>query len=103
MVEVFKGKDLRRTRNGLHVLNESQLEFDPLFVRERAPIFEDSDSVQDPGWNASGLLTFYLAAPQEYPHNGRATLIRANDEHDSPSRLRSLFGRIDTCRGRQLE
>jgi putative ABC transport system permease protein len=29
----------------------------------------------DPGWNASGLLTFYLAAPQEYPTQRKAELI----------------------------
>ena len=29
----------------------------------------------DPGWNASGLLTFYLAAPQEYTVQRKATLI----------------------------
>ena len=29
----------------------------------------------DPGWNASGLLTFYLAAPQEYPTQRKAQLI----------------------------
>jgi putative ABC transport system permease protein len=29
----------------------------------------------DPGWNASGLLTFYLVAPQEYTTQRKATLI----------------------------
>jgi len=29
----------------------------------------------DPGWNASGLLTFYLAAPQEYTTQRKAMLI----------------------------
>jgi putative ABC transport system permease protein len=29
----------------------------------------------DPGWNASGLLTFYLAAPQEYATQRKAMLI----------------------------
>jgi putative ABC transport system permease protein len=29
----------------------------------------------DPGWDASGLLTFYLAAPQEYTTHRKATLI----------------------------
>ena len=29
----------------------------------------------DPGWNASGLLTFYLVAPQEYPTQRKAHLI----------------------------
>jgi predicted permease len=29
----------------------------------------------DPGWNASGLLTFYLAAPQEYATQRKALLI----------------------------
>ena len=29
----------------------------------------------DPGWNASGLLTFYLAAPQEYTTQRKAILI----------------------------
>jgi putative ABC transport system permease protein len=29
----------------------------------------------DPGWNASGLLTFYLAAPQEYTTQRKAMLV----------------------------
>ncbi len=29
----------------------------------------------DPGWNASGLLTFYLAAPQEYTTQRKALLV----------------------------
>jgi putative ABC transport system permease protein len=29
----------------------------------------------DPGWNASGLLTFYLVAPQDYTTQRKATLI----------------------------
>ena len=29
----------------------------------------------DPGWNASGLLTFYLVTPQDTPHNGRRLLV----------------------------
>jgi putative ABC transport system permease protein len=29
----------------------------------------------DPGWNASGLLTFYLVIPQEYPTQRKALLI----------------------------
>jgi putative ABC transport system permease protein len=29
----------------------------------------------DPGWSASGLLTFYVVAPQEYPTQRKATLI----------------------------
>ena len=29
----------------------------------------------DPGWNASGLLTFYLVAPQEYTTQRKAMLI----------------------------
>ena len=29
----------------------------------------------DPGWNASGLLTFYLAMPQEYDPDRRALVV----------------------------
>jgi len=31
----------------------------------------------DPGWNASGLLTFYLVAPQEYPTQRKAMVVDA--------------------------